>query len=48
MPYTLAVYMVTDFLGGSASPAKVSRLTGFLVLAPEIVLQHSVISQLCH
>ncbi len=24
MPYTLAVYMVTDFLGASASPAKIS------------------------
>ncbi len=31
MPYTLAVYMVTDFLGASASPAKISRMTGFLV-----------------
>ena len=31
MPYTLAVYMVTEFLGVSASPAKISRMTGFLV-----------------
>lgn len=31
MPYTIAVYMVRDFLGPDASQAHISRLTGILV-----------------
>ncbi len=31
MPYTIAVYMVQDFLGPDASQAQISRLTGILV-----------------
>ena len=31
MPYTIAVYMVRDFLGPDASQAQISRLTGVLV-----------------
>ena len=31
MPYTIAVYMVRDYLGPDASQAHISRLTGILV-----------------
>ena len=31
MPYTIAVYMVRNFLGPDASQAHISRLTGILV-----------------
>lgn len=31
MPYTIAVYMVRDYLGPEASQAQISRLTGILV-----------------
>ena len=31
MPYTIAVYMVKDYLGPDASQAQISRLTGILV-----------------
>ena len=31
MPYTIAVYMVRDYLGPDASQAQISRLTGILV-----------------
>ncbi len=31
MPYTIAVYMVQDFLGPDASQTQISRLTGILV-----------------
>ncbi len=31
MPYTIAVYMVQDFLGPAASQYQISRLTGILV-----------------
>ena len=31
MPYTIAVYMVQDYLGPQASQAQISTLTGILV-----------------
>lgn len=31
MPYTIAVYMVRDYLGPEASQAQISTLTGILV-----------------
>lgn len=37
MPYTIAVYMVRDYLGPEASQAQISRLTGVLVRLPQLV-----------
>ena len=42
MPYTIAVYMVRDYLGPEASQAQISRLTGILVrLLSGIHYQHA-------
>ena len=47
MPYTIAVYMVRDYLGPEASQAQISRLTGILVSTlhpqrcPDWLVQHA-------
>ena len=50
MPYTIAVYMVRDYLGPEASQAQISRLTGILVrlLAGTVCRLANRHSNMCH
>ena len=42
MPYTIAVFMVRDFLGPDASQAQISRLTGILVRHAVLITANTI------